>query len=47
LLPITAPSPPRAAWRAGRPFSSVHATEAPESCISPAGPMLMNEVVFE
>ena len=40
LLPITAPRPPRAAWRAGwRACSwSVHATDAPLSSISPARP---------
>ena len=38
FLPMTAPSPPRAAWRVGRPSRSETATEAPESPISPAGP---------
>ncbi len=48
LLPMTAPSPPRPAWRAGRRScsESVQATEAPDRPISPAGPTEMNDVVF-
>ena len=49
LLPITAPSPPRPACRAGRRSlsASVQATEEPESRISPAGPIEMNDAVYE
>ncbi len=45
LAPMTAPTPPRAACRAGwRPLErSVQPTEAPFIIISPAGPMVMAE----
>ena len=41
---MTAPSPPRPAWRVGRISSSVTAMLAPVSFISPAGPMVMHEI---
>ena len=40
FAPITAPGPPRAACRVGRPSGSVTATEAEAMRCSPAGPIV-------
>ena len=38
---MTAPTPPRPAWRVGRSSMSVNAMEAADIFISPAGPIEM------